>query len=203
MDRLFASAAFLTAAGLLGMGLLVHATQDDVVPISDLARREGQRVCVEGTLDHLRTVGEGARFAVSQTSGAVLGRASFVPNATTGDRVRVCGTVERSGTLLMLALRNPAEVRVLKRWDAEATPLERVAEEPWAFEGRRLVVWGQVHREGARTYLVDVASAARLRGQASMALPSDVSLRLQGMLEYDEDETGFRFLVEAYEEAAS
>lgn len=194
MDRLLGLCIAASAAGLVLLGLLAHAARPPTLPLEAVPSREGQRVCVEAAVATLDAAGgEASRFRLAEGNRTLAGRAWFVISASPGDRVRACGRVEPTpagdGALV---LERPADVRILRAWDADAVPLAVLSREPWDHADRSLAVWGRLERSGPRSYLVDPATDARMRAAAPDDAPRGLWLRWTGLVEYDRDESLFR-----------
>lgn len=199
MDRLLVACAVLSAAGLVVLGVIAVAYEPKPLPIQRLAQYEGQRVCVDATLAHLRpTVGESRRILLVQGNASLPGRVRFSWEAVAGDHVRACGDLGRESGALLLDVERPSDARILQRWDEEVVNLALVADRPWAHVDRRLATVGIPIVDGRTTFLEDRTSSARLRLARADEVPSGSLQRIEGVLAFDADESRFALYVEAH-----
>lgn len=202
VDRLLLACAILTVGGLLALGLLVSTVEQESVSMDVLERRAGQRVCVEGTLAHLRTSTSGAtRFVVAEANRSLEGTAWFAWAAVPGDAVRACGTLRAASSGFELQPDRSRDLTILRSWDDEVVPLDRLAHEPWSWRDQRVATVGVLESEHGRAYMRDPQGPARLRSSSSPDAPAGTVLRFEGILVFDAEESQFRFLIEDWRAA--
>jgi hypothetical protein len=197
VDKLLLACLLLALQGLALLGVLAHAVHPGPVPLSNLARFEGQRVCVEATLASLRPQGDSTRFVLQDEGASLHGTARFPWTAVPGDDVRACGSLRRTGATLSLYPDRASDLRILRAWDTDLVPLPELAQRPWDHAGRHLATVGVVAKDGARYYLADAVTNARLRLVSADPTPEGERVRAEGVLEYDAKENQFRLRLTA------
>lgn len=198
MDRWLLLSMLLASIGLGALAVLAHLVQPPLVPLEEIPRREGQLVCVVARVHDVHAYAGGSiRLVVhdEDASLAVHVPPGFLP--VPGDTVRACGVAQRDATGYVLFVRRAEEAAVLVPWDASATPLARLAREPWAWQGQHVVTYGTREIEGRRAFLVDLGGGDRLRLGSELDCPDAQPLRVEGTLEYDANESEYRFHLDA------
>lgn len=197
MDRVLAASLAIAALGLLLLAALAHALEPAETTVARLGRFEGQRVCLEADVVSLRPLpGGSTRFVLADATASVPGSVPFPITAVAGDRVHACATVRRGHAGLEFAPSSADDVRVTRAWDADAASLPALASAPWTSLDRHVLLRGVAIDEGARTYLEDPATRARVRLADEGNVPRDVRVTVAGTVTYDADTGTFRLHVE-------
>lgn len=198
MDRLLVVSLALSALGLGTLGALGHLWKAPDVALDDLARWEGQRICVQARVAHLRPTEGATRFSLASGEHSLGAWARFQPTLVPGDQVRACGTLARTSAGFELRPQRPADVTVVETWDATLTPLPVLADRPWEFEGRSVAVIGRLVRDGGSLFLLDPPTNARIRASAGDDAATEAQGRAEGVVEYDPERTQFRLRIRSF-----
>jgi len=196
MDRLLLACALATVAGLIGLGALGQARDLRPERFEDLPRLDGQRVCVDAVVAHLRPVDAGAHLVLVQGDRSLSAFARFAPHAVTGDEVRACGHLDGSSGTLRLLIDRPGDVRLLRPFDAQATPLVLLARQPWDYLDLHVAVYGHLSPQAGRLWLRDATTQAQIALAATDDLPPVDVVRILGVVEFEAERSSFRLRVE-------
>lgn len=197
MDRLLAASLSTAGLGLVVLGVLAHVGTPEPVPLSRLAEREGQWVCIEARLVEARLLESGStRFLLSDGERTIAGWARFPLPAAPGDQVRTCGSLARQAGLLEVVPRSPRDVRVLEAARDREIPFDALVRAPWEYVDQYVVTRALVDRSGASIFLHDPHAGGRVRATLDPDVAEGGPYRIEGLLEYVAEIASFRLRAE-------
>lgn len=178
----------LALAAVALLATLAHALEPPRVTLGGAAGREGARVEVEARVLDVRETNRARWLELTDGAHRLEAFAPPAPHVERGDTVRAQGVVSRGERAMVLSI-DALEV-VLATARVVRSPAE-LAATPWAFDGARVVVEGEV-RAGM---LVGDGARVGLRGDD---VPGAGAVVVSGDFRYREADASFVVWVESW-----
>ncbi|MBI2077781.1 MAG: hypothetical protein HYT80_05330 [Euryarchaeota archaeon] len=197
MDRPLAWVILASLAGLAAMAGASAVVHPPRVALSDLAGHVGATVTTTARILELEThEGGWTRLVLGDGNHSVEATSAGPPDAVPGDVADVIGLVVRAGPRLRLQVDHADDVTVRVPWQDQHEPLRRILDRPWELREARVVTSGELRRTGPNAFVEDDGQRLRAVGEGLEGWEPGTLLRVEGLVEYDEDSGSFRLRVD-------